>query len=60
MRPEEQLLEAIFGGLTEEESRYLAWVFPRVCSGAISTERGRELFKKRYPNSKWLPENKVV
>lgn len=56
--PEEKLLDALFGGLTYEEAKYLKRLVANVKGGRITTERARELFKKRYPNSKWLPENK--
>jgi len=52
--PEARLLDAMFGGMTEEEAKYLAWLFPRVNTGNISMERARELFHKRFPESKWL------
>jgi len=58
--PESQLLDALFGGLTEEESKYLAWLHPRVCSsattvaGTITVARARELFLKRFPKTRWM------
>lgn len=50
---EERLLGGLFGGMTEEESKYLAWLLPRVGS-SVSTERARELFHRKFPDSKWL------
>lgn len=54
--PEEQLLDAMFGGLTEEEAKYLKWLLDRVPS-KYTPQEARERFKKRFPSSKWLPEN---
>lgn len=49
--PEEQLLEALgLDELTEEEGRYLS----RIINRPIPTERKRELFRKKFPNQKWL------
>ena len=51
---EEKLLDKMFGRITEEEARYLKWLLPRVSSGAVTVERGRELFKEKFPNTEWM------
>lgn len=56
--PAESLLNALFEGLTEEESKYLERLLANVTGERITLQRARELFKKRYPDSKWLPENR--
>lgn len=56
--PEEQLLKALFDGLTDEEAKYLKWLIDRVNTGKYTPFEARERFKKRFPNSKWLPENR--
>jgi len=54
---EERLLKALFDGLTEEEGKYLKLLLGRIDGkSGMTTERARELFKKRFPNSKWLLE----
>ena len=51
--PEEKVLGALFGGLTEEEARYLAYLVEELTPPEVMAR-----FKKRFPSSKWLPENK--
>jgi len=51
--PEEQLLEALFGNLTEAKSKYLAWQLPQIVSGKLTIDEARRLFKKKFPNTKW-------
>lgn len=64
-KPAHDLLEALFGGMTIEESKYLAWLLPRINvtgfgGGEIhekrkfTVARARELFKAKFPNSKWI------
>ncbi len=48
---EEQLLEVLgLDKLTEEQGRYLS----RIINRPIPMERKRELFRKKFPNQKWL------
>jgi hypothetical protein len=65
MPPEEKLLHALFDNLTEQEAKYLNWLSPRInqCSlsgkqyaekGKFSVEKARELFKKKFPDTKWM------
>lgn len=49
--PEERLLDALFGGLTEDEAKYLSRVMNR---SDLTVERKRELFLKRFPDTKWM------
>ena len=51
---EAQLLDTLFGGMTEEESKYLAYLLPRVNSGKYTVEKARELFLRKFPNTKWM------
>ncbi len=55
--PEGKLSDTLFAGLTEEEAKYLSWLMDRVDTGEYTPRQARELFKWKYPNSKWLPEN---
>jgi len=49
--PEERLLEGLgVDKLTLEEAKYLKWLLPR----SIPVERQRELFRKKFPNSRWI------
>ena len=51
--PEERLLDTMFGGMTEEESKYLAYLLPRV-GKKYTPEKARELFLKKFPDTKWM------
>jgi hypothetical protein len=65
-KPEERLLDALFGNITEEESKYLVHLLPKMettsldgsvsshSKGKISVKRARELFLKRFPKTKWM------
>jgi len=52
---EDKLLGALFDGLTAEEAKYLKWLLNR--ADTYTPQEARERFKRRFPNSKWLPEN---
>ena len=51
--PGEKLLDAMFSGMTEEESKYLVYLLPRV-GKKYTAEKARELFLKKFPNTKWM------
>lgn len=49
--PEEKLLDALgVDKLTDKEAKYLQWLLGR----SYTIERKRELFKAKFPNSKWI------
>jgi len=53
--PEGQLLDALSEDLTLDEARYMNnYLLPRVNSKKLTIEKARELFRKKFPDSKWM------
>lgn len=52
--PEEQLLEAMFGGLTKEEAKHLSRLLKEVERGTVTVYEARTKFKSKFPDSKWI------